>query len=67
VSVSFILSQIIPKKYFCIGGDYFFKGQSWLLGEEFTSLEKYLYMVRKPTHKKIIAYLKGDIQEIILK
>ena len=36
-------------------------------GGRFTPLEKYLYMVREPMHKKLIEYLKGDIQEIILK
>lgn len=33
----------------------------------FTPLEKYLYMVKKPMHKKIIQYLKGEIININLK
>jgi len=35
-------------------------------GENFTPLEKYLYMVKDPQHKKIIQYLKNEISTIKL-
>lgn len=69
--------DLYKKTYMKIGSnsielDYVpFKEQVFTLnqvnGGRFTPLEKYLYMVKKPMHKKIIAYLKGDIEEIILK
>lgn len=63
--------EITTKKYSNIGNGNSFSYQSYAIGkkgqERFTPLEKYLYMVGKPMHKNLIAYLKGDIQEIILK
>jgi hypothetical protein len=32
----------------------------------FTPLEKYLFMVKKPTHQNIIAYLKGEVETLEL-
>lgn len=74
---SFRANEINEKVYSLVGfstetiESYYipFKQQHFNLFKEarFTALEKYLYMVLKPMHKKIIAYLKGDIQEIILK
>lgn len=63
--------EIYPKLYLEIGVGYSdyrpFTRQNMHIGSDFTPLEKYLYMVKKPMHKTIIAYLKGDIQEIVLK
>jgi hypothetical protein len=66
--------ELTPKVYDIIGGDIFetytpftkqimTKRHGWA---SFTPLEKYLYMVRKPMHTKIIAYLKGDTDTLKL-
>lgn len=34
--------------------------------KRYTALEKYLYMVKRPMHEKIISYLKGEIDTIEL-
>lgn len=44
-----------------------FKDQDFQKGCCFTALEKYLYMVGATMHEKIIKYLKGEINELILK
>lgn len=63
--------EIFPKKYDTIGGGYCdtyrpFKTQNLEHGTSFTPLEKYLYMVKAPQHKKLIQYLKGEINTIKL-
>lgn len=68
--------DLYKKSYINVGYDSIdltyipFKNQDLTLTKvngNFTPLEKYLYMVKESMHKKIIAYLKGDIEEIILK
>lgn len=44
-----------------------FDNHSFDKGFKFTALEKYLVMVNREMHKKIIQYLKGEISEIELK
>lgn len=63
--------EIFPKKYDAIGGGYCdgyrpFKTQDYDHGFSFTPLEKYLYMVKAPQHKKLIQYLKGERKTIKL-
>lgn len=43
-----------------------FSKQLMKKGNNYTALEKYLYMVKAPMHEKIIKYLKGEISEITL-
>jgi hypothetical protein len=43
-----------------------FSRQSMEEGNYYTALEKYLYMVRSPQHKKVIKYLKSEINTIKL-
>lgn len=63
--------EIFPKKFNELGG-YFsalykpFKSQNLKCGTNYTPLEKYLYMVKAPQHKKLIQYLKGEINTIKL-
>lgn len=60
--------ELTPKSYVRIGlNGNSFNSQSYARGKLYTPLEKYLYMVKSPMHEQIIAYLKGDIQEIVLK
>ena len=61
--------MLSPKVYSDIGSGYIFSKQNFKKTEKFncyTALEKYLFMVKKPTHKKIISYLKGEIDTIKL-
>ncbi len=65
--------DMYPKQYAAINGndtkDYTpFTKQNMARGSfnGFTPLEKYLYMVKRPMHKKIISYLKGETQSIKL-
>lgn len=44
-----------------------FNDQDFTLGVQYTALEKYLYIVKSGTHKKIIKYLKGEINELKLR
>ena len=65
--------EIFPKKYDGIDGGYGyydgyrpFRTQDYVHGTNFTQLEKYLYMVKKPQHKNLIQYLKGERKTIKL-
>ncbi len=65
--------DMYPKQYAAISGndtkDYTpFTKQNMARGSYggFTPLEKYLYMVLRPMHKKIIAYLKGETEVLEL-
>lgn len=63
--------ELMPKSFDYLFGtlgdkDYRFQNQSFEKGESFTALEKYLGMCDSVMHKKIIQYLKGEIQEIKL-
>jgi hypothetical protein len=63
--------ELYPKSFSNIGvggsWDYKpFKTQNLEHGISFTPLEKYLYMLKAPQHKKIIQYLKGEIFTIKL-
>lgn len=61
--------MLSPKVYFDLGRGNLFSKQSFQKRERnncYTALEKYLFMVKKPTHKKIISYLKGEIDTIKL-
>lgn len=64
--------EITPKTYEYISGKgYNFRGQDYnkrlkLSANNYTPLEKYLYIVKKPMHKKIIAYLKGETDTLEL-
>jgi hypothetical protein len=63
--------EIFPKKYDGIGGGYCdeyrpFRTQDLEHGNNFTPLEKYLYMVEASQHEKLIKYLKGEINTIKL-
>lgn len=61
--------ELSPKVYYSVGSGNSFAEQSFYkMGHPcFTALEKYLYMVRKPTHSKIIDYLTGKIAKIQLR
>ena len=43
-----------------------FSKHSFIEGNNYTALEKYLFMVKEPQHKKVINYLKGELSEIKL-
>jgi hypothetical protein len=61
--------ELSPKIYDNVGWGNSFTQQSFIKNkmECFTALEKYLYMVKAPTHAKIIEYLKGTINVLVLK
>lgn len=65
---------LAPKVYYNIGDGHTFAKQQFEKKEGdlrgfnyYTALEKYLFMVKKPTHSKIIDYLKGKIDTLELK
>ncbi len=61
--------KLSPKVYSDIGCGHIFSKQNFKKEEKYnsyTALEKYLFMVKKPTHKKIISYLKGEFDTIKL-
>jgi hypothetical protein len=64
--------ELQVKTFSDIGFDWFcgefltFSSQSMEKGNEFTYLEKYLFMVKSPQHEKIIQYLKSEINTIKL-
>ena len=62
--------DLYTKSFLRIGGNDWkykpFSTQDMTEGDEYTPLEKYLYMVKAPQHKKIIQYLKNEIQTIKL-
>lgn len=66
--------ELTPKVYDIIGGEIFetytpFTKQVMTIRDgwaSFTPLEKYLYMVKRPMHRRIVAYLKGEIDTLKL-
>lgn len=63
---------LAPKVYHNLGDGWSFAKQEFekregLTSNYFTALEKYLFMVKKPTHSKIIDYLTGKIDSIKLR
>lgn len=66
--------KLYPKKYVYTGssgagGRIPFSKQSFVEREDennFTPLEKYLYIVKTKTHENIIAYLKGEVETLEL-
>lgn len=64
-------NELYPKNFDSIGikldNKYVpFTKQAFVDGAWFTPLEKYLFMVKEPQHKKLIQYLKGEIETIKL-
>ncbi len=63
--------ELSPKVYGYIGGDSLlewrnFRKQNFESGEQYTSLEKYLYSGSWTIHRNIIRYLKGETQKLKL-
>lgn len=64
--------MLAPKIYYNIGDGHGFAKQRFekregITQNYYTALEKYLFMVKKPTHAKIIDYLKGSTSVLELK
>ena len=71
-SESVLAKELYPKSFEFVsktitGEDFVsFEDQDFEKGENFTALEKYLYMVDSTKHEEIIDYLKGQSKEVLI-